>query len=144
MSADWVYALDMCAANGIIDYDAASDILGETPRYVGHPDINTVPTIHSALLPSGTKLPDMPKSDEFVKPKKNDSLVENPSWKKWLFGIGTAVTIGGLIVGSLIKKGKIKIPQNIKNLGQNIWNGFKKPFVWIASKFKKAPIPPTP
>lgn len=144
MAMDWVYALDVCAANGILDYDAPADILGEKARYVGHPDINTVPTIPSALLPSGTKLPDMPESDEFINPKKNDNLVENPAWKKWLFGIGTAVVIGGTILGTLISKGKIKIPSNIKNLGQNIWNGIKKPFTWIASKFRKAPTPPTP
>lgn len=141
MTLDWISALDACAANGILDYDAPADILGQDPRYVGHPDFNKIPMVPT-LLPEGTKLPDMPKTDEFV--PQNGNLVENPTWKKWLFGIGATVAAGGAILAALISKGKIKIPASVKNLGSTVWNAIKTPFTWIASKFKKAPTPPTP
>lgn len=141
MTLDWISALDACAANGILDYDAPADILGQDPRYVGHPDFNKIPMVPT-LLPEGTKLPDMPKTDEFV--PQNGDLVENPAWKKWLFGIGATVAAGGAILAALISKGKIKIPASVKNLGSTVWNAIKTPFTWIASKFKKAPTPPTP
>ncbi len=142
MALDWVYALDMCAAHGILNYDAPADILGQDARYVGHPNFETLPMTPTALLPEGTKLPAMPQTDEFV-PQSNN-LIENPSWKKWLFGIGAAVAIGGSILTALVSKGKIKIPAGVKNLGTKAWNAVKAPFVWIASKFKKTPTPPTP
>ena len=139
MSLDWISALDMCAANGILDYDAPADILGQDPRYVGHPDFNKLPMVPT-LLPEGTKLPDMPKTDEFV--PQNDNLIENPAWKKRLFGAGATVAVGGSILAALISKGKIKIPASVKNLGSTVWNAIKTPFTWIASKFKKPPVTP--
>ena len=142
MALDWISALDACAANGILNYDAPADILGQTPRYVGHPNFENMQMAPTAFLPEGTKLPDAPKTDEFV--SNNNNLVENPSWKKWLFGIGATVAVGGAILTRLISKGKIKIPAGVKNLGTKVWNAIKTPFTWIASKFKKAPIPPTP
>ena len=91
MALDWISALDACAANGILNYDAPADILGQTPRYVGHPNFENMQMAPTAFLPEGTKLPEMPKTDEFV-PQSNN-LVENPSWKKWLFGIGAGVAV---------------------------------------------------
>ena len=82
----------------------------------------------------------MPKTDEFV--PQNDNLIENPAWKKWLFGVGATVAVGGSILAALISKGKIKIPARIKNLGSTVWNAIKTPFTWIASKFKKPPVTP--
>lgn len=140
MAIDWVYALDMCASNGILDYDAAADILGEKPRYIGPPDMLNVPPLKAALLPPETKLPDMPKTDEFV-PQQDSLVVENPKWKKWLFGIGATVAVGGAILATLVSKGKIKLPTGMKGFGAKIWNTIKAPFTWIASKFKKAPTP---
>ena len=140
MGLDWISALDACAANGLIDYDAPADILGQQPRYVGHPNFETLPLTPTALLPEGTKLPDAPQTDEFV-PQSNN-LVENPSWKKWLFGIGATVAIGGSILAALISKGKIKIPAGVKSFGTKAWNVIKTPFTWIASKFKKPPVTP--
>lgn len=139
MALDWISALDMCAANGIIDYDAPADILGQAPRYVGHPNFETMPLTPTALLPEGTKLSPLPQTDEFV--SKDDNLIQNPKWKKWLFGIGATVAVGGAVVASLISKGKIKIPACLKNFGSKIKNAVKTPFTWIASKFKKAPTP---
>ena len=140
MGLDWISALDACAANGILDYDAPADILGQQPRYVGHPNFENLPLTPTALLPEGTKLPEMPKTDEFV--PQNNNLIENPSWKKWLFGIGATVAIGGSILATLISKGKIKIPAGVKTFSSKIWNAIKAPFTWIASKFKKPPITP--
>ena len=142
MGLDWISALDACAANGIIDYDAPADILGQNPRYIGHPNFESMPMVPTTLLPEGTKLPNAPQSDEFV--NNSNNLIENPSWKKWLFGIGTAVAVGGAILTSLISRGKIKIPASVKNLGSTVWNAIKAPFKWIGSLFKKAPTPPTP
>ena len=140
MALDWISALDACAANGILNYDAPADILGQDPRYVGHPNFENMPMVPTSFLPEGTKLPDAPKTDEFI--HQNDNLVENPKWKKWLFGIGTAVAIGGSILGVLINRGKIKIPTGVKSFGTKIWNAIKAPFTWIASKFKKPPVTP--
>lgn len=139
MTLDWISALDACAANGILDYDAAADILGQEPRYVGHPNFNQISMVPT-LLPEGTKLSEMPKTDEFV--HKSDNLIENPKWKKWLFGIGATVAVGGSILVALISKGKIKIPTSVKNLGSTVWNAIKTPFTWIASKFKKPTASP--
>ena len=119
MSLDWISALDACAANGILNYDAPADILGQDPRYVGHPNFEKMPMVPT-LLPEGTKLPEMPETDEFV--PQNGNLVENPSWKKWLFGIGATVAAGGAILAALVSKGKIKIPASVKNLGSTVWN----------------------
>ncbi|MDE6138366.1 MAG: hypothetical protein K2F57_02720, partial [Candidatus Gastranaerophilales bacterium] len=86
------------------------------------------------LLPQGTKLKNQPKTDEF---DNSSNVVQNPGWKKWLFGgivataaIGTALALG---------KGKIKFPASLKNAGTTILNYIKKPFVWIINKFKNTP-----
>lgn len=140
MSIDWVYALDACASSGVLDYDAAADILGQPPRYVGHPKYNDLPTINTALLPEGTKIKGSPQNDEF---NNSSQLVQNPSWKKWLFGGLSLAAIGGTVLAVLCKKGKIKLPDmskfgsSIKNAGSQVWNFIKKPFVYIANKFKK-------
>lgn len=141
MTLDWISALDACAANGIIDYDAPADILGQEPRYVGHPNFETMPMVPK-LLPEGTKLPKPAESDEFINKDKN--LIQNPKWKKWLFGIGATLAIGGSILATLISKGKIKIPASVKNFGTKALDTIKKPFTWIASLFKKAPAAPKP
>lgn len=139
MSSNWVNALDACASAGIIDYDAPADILGQDARYIGHPKFTELPTVDLALLPEGTKMKGQPTKDEF---NTSGDLVQNPSWKKWAFGgIMAAATIGG-VVALLASKGKIKLPKmptSIKNPLTSVWNFIKKPFVYIASKFKKTP-----
>ncbi len=138
--SQWISNLDACAAAGILNYDAPADILGTDPRYAGHPDFATT------LLPPGTKMKEAPKNDEF-----NDSnIVKNPSWKKWTFGAIAAGLIGWGIYA--LTKGKVKAPKftkkfklpsmskigtSLKNFGISAWNTIKKPFVWVASKFKK-------
>lgn len=140
MSSDWIAALDACAAGGVLDYDAASDIMDQPARFVGHPDFNTMPT----LLPPGTKIKSNPQTDEF----NNSNVVKNPAWKKWTFGAIIATLIGGGILASLVSKGKIKMPKNLKmpdmtnfktsakNFGQTVLNCIKKPFVYLKNKLK--------
>ena len=131
----WITDLDACASAGIIEFDAPAYIRGAQPRYFGNPPLESI----SGELP---QMKQQPQKDEFN--KNDDPNFNNPSWKKWLFGIGTAVAVGGAILTSLISKGKIKIPTCIKNLGSKVWNAVKAPFKWIGSLFKKAPTPPTP
>lgn len=147
MSSNWVYPLDVCAAAGILDYDAPADILGQEPRYMGSPKFSDIPTIDTSLLPDGTKLKGQPKSDQFKNSSKD--LINNPTWKKWAFGGLATLGVGGAVVAALVSKGKIKLPKMpsmpklskagtyLKNLGAKIWNFIKRPFVYIASKFHK-------
>jgi len=98
MSSNWVNNLDMLAQNGVLDFDAASFVMGKAPRYVGRPSM-------SPVIPSGSTL-NQPKNDEFKQQnKKDDSFIHNPSWKKWLFG---GLALGGLIFGVTNRKAIVK------------------------------------
>ena len=145
MSSNWISALDMLAAGGVIDFDAPAYILDEQPRYAGHPDLEQLPSLNP-VLPKGTKLKDVPNKDLFE--KSNDGkLVHNPKWKKVLFGaIAIIGTIAALLLGKKIYKNiknfkllKIEFIKfdKVKNLGSKILKTIKKPFSWIAGKFKK-------
>ncbi len=133
MSSNWIGAMDGLAAGGVIDFDAAAFLLDQKPRYIGNPQLERLP-LEPDLLPPGVKLKDIPKFDEF---SKEDNIVQNPAWKKWLFGglvfsaltgIGIAIATKGKgiklsEIGQKIKnfdwkalKNKIKIPDFIKNL----------------------------
>lgn len=131
MSLDWVYPLDMCASAGILDYDAPASLLEQNPRYVGSPKFEEIPT---ELLEKDIKIKQPPVNDEF---NNSNSLVQNPSWKKWLFG---GLAIGALGAGIFaLSKGKIKLPDmtKVKAFGTKVLDFMKKPFVYIANKFKK-------
>ena len=106
MAENWVYNLDLLAKNGVLNYDAASFIKGQPPRYVGNPS-NNVPF---AEIPE-TPLISQPKTDEFqkeIKDDKENGLVKLPMWKKVLFGLllASGLTFGGI---KLIKKIKGKV-----------------------------------
>lgn len=143
MSSNWIAALDACAAGGVLDFDAASYVLDQPARFVGHPDFNTMPT----LLPPGTKPQGDLKTDEY----NNSNVVKNPAWKKWAFGALVTTLVGGGILAGLVSKGKIKMPkslkmpdmtnfkQSMKNFGTTVLDYIKKPFIWIGNKFKKTP-----
>lgn len=137
MSSNWVHALDSLAASGVLDYDVPAYLLDQPARYVGHPAYTDLPMTDISLLPPGTKLKDLPKVDEFNN-SNSQSIVQPKKWKKWAFlgAIGTA--IGGFI---LARKGKLKLPSKstFKNIGTTAWNFIKKPFQWIANKFKRTP-----
>ena len=73
---------------------------------MGHPQFERLP-LEPDLLPPGVKLKDVPQFDEF---SKDDKLVQNPRWKKWLFG---GLLVSGLAgLGIAIARGKgIKMPK---------------------------------
>ena len=99
MASNWVYPLDVCAAAGILDYDAPADILGQEPRYMGSPKFKDIPTLDASLLPDGTKMKGQPKSDQFD--KSSSDLINNPTWKKWAFGALATLGIGTAVVAGL-------------------------------------------
>lgn len=148
MSSDWILAMDSLASGGVIDFDAPAYLLDQPARYVGHPPLEKLPN-EISLLPEGTKMKEQPKQDGFHHP--DEGMVQTPAWKKWTFGALLTTIVGGTIGAILFKKGKIKLPKNIKmpdmtklkntmkNFAQTTWTYIKKPFVWIGSKFKKKP-----
>lgn len=148
MSSDWILALDSLASGGVIDFDAPAYLLDQPARYVGHPSMEKLPN-EISLLPEGTKMKEQPKHDGFHHP--DEGMVQTPAWKKWTFGAILTALIGGAAGAILLKKGKIKLPKNIKmpdmtkfkasmkNAGSIILKYIKMPFVWIGSKFKKTP-----
>lgn len=157
MTENWVYHLDNLASAGIIDFDAPAYLLDKPARYVGNPKFeNDLPS----LLPDDVKLKDAPKSDEFDSPGEKDSA-KTPNWKKWAIGGVITAGIGALSYALFRNKikmskflsnmkmpkflSKIKMPNMtktknfLKNAGSTIVKYIKKPFIWIANKFKKTP-----
>lgn len=137
MASNWEYSLDCLASGGVIDFDATAFVLDKPARFVGNPRMADLPITELSLLPEGTKLKDLPQYDSY-----NDKrLVHTPSWKKWAFGAIVAAGLGGAAVA--LTRGKLKLPkintQSLKNLASSAGNYIKKPFTWIANKFKKTP-----
>ncbi len=165
MNSDWSYAIDMCAAHGIIDYDAAADIVGQKPRFVGNPKMAEIPPLAPQYLPKDTKMQDPLETDEFVKP--NDNLVQNPKWKQLLMGGIAIAGIGAGIAALIASKGKFKLPKlnmkmpsfkmpkikmpkfkmpnwsgvktSVVNGAKTVLNYIKKPFVYLANLIKRKP-----
>ena len=141
MSSNWVNNLDMLAQNGVLDFDAASFVMGQTPRYVGKPMMPPSPYV--GKVPPA-KVFNQPEIDEFKKQKnelpkqdkKDGSFIHNPSWKKWAFG---ALALGGIVlVGfnaktiakwtkNLFTGKKFKTPKwsSIKDFCSDKWEVFK-------------------
>ena len=127
MSSNWAMNLDMLAQAGVIDFDAPSYITGQSPRYVGNP-ASPNPFIQGVPQP---KLPEQPQVDDFKhEVPKDNGMVKNPSWKKWLFG---ALALGGLIFGgykcrNLIKSGWTKLTNFLtgKTTASSTSSGFWK------------------
>lgn len=146
MSCNWAGNLDMLAQNGVIDFDAASYIMGQKPRYVGNP---AHPNPFNGQPPTITNL-QQPSIDEF-KPQQidKDNSPKLPAWKKWAFGL---LTVGTLAFGcykfksisSWVKKQFNKISlkstksfvvKGFKNVGKFFSNGWKK----FTGLFRKKP-----
>ena len=125
MGANWVTNLDLLSANGILDYDAAAYLRGTPPRYVGNPSLRTSP---QPVYPTatGVALPPPLREDTFIDGncEKDNSLIKNPTWKKFLF---TVITAGTLIWGGYKLRNK-KPMQWIKKQFTTAWNWLKKPF----------------
>lgn len=149
--SNWVMSLDNLASSGVIDFDAPAFLLGQNPRYIGNPNLDSLPLENPAYQPHGVKMKDVPPIDSYDKHSDNKDLVHNPAWKKWLFA-GVAIVGSALLAATLLaKKGKINLPKfkmpnikmpnwtNIKtkaaNLGQKVFSYIKKPFTYLKSKF---------
>ena len=115
--SNWAYNLDMLAQNGVLDFDGASYIMGQNPRYVGSP--LQPPSPYVGQVPNAPAINNPPKVDEF-KPTQTDNKnpVKNPPWKKILFA---AVSVGALVMG-ICKFKTIKnwVTKNLK------WKPIKK------------------
>lgn len=137
MGTNWINALDNCAAGGVLDFDAAAWLIDQPQRFVGNPGMESLPPIRQPLLlPPGIKMKGQLNEDQF---STESGLVKNPVWKKVLFGV---LTIGGTIAAALAFK-KVELGPICQNIGdvfktaaKGTWNAIKKPFVWIANKFK--------
>lgn len=116
MAENWVNNLDMCAQNGILNYDAAAFIKGQAPRYVGNPTENVPPFPEL----SETPILAQPQTDEFKhevdKIKEDTTLVKLPTWKKAAFSL--------LAIGCLAFAGY----------------KCKSVYQWIKGKFQKPPV----
>lgn len=141
MTTNWAYNLDMLAQNGVLDFDAPAFVMGQNPRYVGRP--MRPPSPYVGNVPPAPAI-NQPEMDEF-KPQKqkqpkvdkqnNVDEIQNPSWKKWAFGI---LAVGALIFAGF--KGKAiynwvkNIPSKISNKFQNF--SFKKVKDYVVDKAK--------
>ncbi len=158
MGSNWVSNLDMLAAGGVIDFDAAAYLLDKPARFVGNPQIEGLPLESPALLPEGVKLKDLPQIDEFNSSGQKETKPSKLSnWKKLSFGALVTGLLGWGIYG--LTKGKVsfsklksfkfgsigsKIKNSTSGLGSKLKKGgstvlkyIKMPFTYIASKFKK-------
>ena len=136
LSPNLVNALDMAAANGILDYDGAAFLTGTSPRYMGSPKFPV----------SGANL-NQPMTDQMVYTNPQQKQSKNPFWKKLLFG---ALMVGVGILG--LKKLKL-LPslKNITNQAKNInsttiKDGWTKVCDFFKNGFNKIfkKKPPTP
>ena len=117
----WISDLDYLAMAGVLDFDAAAYVQGTKPRYTGNP--MSVPFVPD--MPQMSPFNVTPNSDEFINTdKKDDEIVKNSSWKKWLFGGTIAASILSII--GRAAGFKIKMPACLKNLGTKISNLFKR------------------
>lgn len=108
MSSNWVNALDACAAAGIIDYDAPAFLTGTKPRYAGHPELEKLPIKNDFLLLPGIKMNGIPAFDTYTN-SEDKPMINNPTWKKILFGVIAAA--GAVTAAIAIKTGKLKLPK---------------------------------
>jgi len=130
MTSNWANNLDILAQNGVLDFDAASFVTGQAPRYVGAPSAPPSPYI-GPPLPSAPALK-QPQVDEFhqekakipSKKEENKDYIKNPTWKKLLFG---AVAVGAVGVG--IWKFKSACKWVKKAFNKISWKSTKKFFV---------------
>ena len=125
---NWANNLDMLAQNGVLDYDAASYIMGQPPRYVGNP---VMPSPFAGQPPVAPNM-QQPEIDEFKPSKDKNDIVKNPSWKKWAFALITAsaFVFGGWKFKSkflpFIRKNLLKTKSFIQNNWNKLINVFKK------------------
>ena len=116
MSSNWANNLDMLAQNGVLDFDAASFVTGQAPRYVGAPSLPPSPYV-------GPPLPPAPALSQ-PQVETNKDYIKNPTWKKWVFGALAVATLG---VGIWKFKSMTKWVKNTFN--KINWKSTKKFFI---------------
>ena len=113
----WINDLDALASAGVINFDAPAYIKGTQPRYYGNPAFETIP-------PELPQAKTQPVKDEF---KKSENPVQNPKWKKVLFGL--LLTDGTIFAASNLKTVKNLLKKvdmtKLKELPKNIWQGIQ-------------------
>ena len=121
MSQNWVSNLDMCANYGIVDYDAASFLRNQPPRYIGSPQCRVAPSndYFYGTVPYQKQTDKNPRNGKL----ENDGH-KNPVWKKVLFWGVTA--LAALFIG--YKYRNLKVMQPVTNAFKKAWNFIKKPF----------------
>jgi hypothetical protein len=142
MSSNWIFPLEMCASGGVLDYDAAADLMDMPQRFVGHPKIADIPAISQPLLlPPNTKIKGELGADCYG---DSELFEKNPTWKKWLFGGLVALGVLALVfrkrlpkLSGLKKPDFSKLGTSIKDFGKRVLEYVKKPFEWIGTKLKK-------
>lgn len=154
MITNWANNLDMLSQNGVLDFDAASYITGQAPRYIGNP--GAVPDFIQPL----PTLPNQAKVDEFKLKSPEFHSDGNPAWKRWLIK-AVILTLGTLMAykyiskkglknifkstkpkqvkssGNPIKKWFTKCSQTTKATSNSVKNFFVKIWKNLISKFKK-------
>lgn len=113
----WINDLDALASAGVINFDAPAYIKGTQPRYYGNPAFETI-------VPELPQAKTQPVKDEF---KKSENPVQNPKWKKVLFGV--LLTAGTIFAASKLKPVKNLLKKvdmtKLKELPKNIWQRVK-------------------
>ena len=67
MDSSWSYAIDMSAASGLLDYDAAASITGQKARFVGNPKMSDLDDKPLYLPKKLNFNATSPEADEFQK-----------------------------------------------------------------------------
>lgn len=137
LSPNLVNALDMAAANGILDCDGAAFITGTQPRYMGSPQF---------ALPQANL--QQPLKDEMIYKNPTNKQSANPLWKQVLFG---ALVVGLGIFGLAklknipsVKDGFNKIKTFDTSKIKNSWNSFCQFFKDGFEKIFRKKSPPAP
>ncbi|MBR6098956.1 hypothetical protein IKP85_04345 [bacterium] len=114
--------LDYLASIGVLDYDAAADIAGTKPRYIGHPQHYVNPVVMTPM-----------DSVTFSQSANGETYIGNkPFWKVLLNG---ALALGGIYLGGKIF---LNIAKGTKKLSlKNIFSRGKKVAEEIGSDISK-------
>ena len=127
MDSSWVAAMDSLAAGGVINFDAPAYILGTNPRYVGNPSLENLP-LEDPQYFRGIKLKNVPDVDQFNNSGELPGQKKKTNVRNWILGGIGAIAL--ITVGTLLYKGKIKIPESWKNK-------FKLPENWKIKPIKE-------
>jgi len=163
MSVNWVNGLDMLTQNGVLNYDAASYLMGTPSRYTVNPGgiqaavngpipnpYGTTSATPSGYIDNGGIAVD--KFNRVIPTREKE--ISRPLWKKILWGgvlLGTgAIALKGImkawpkILNKSVKSPKYQknmtsFRQGLKNNWNSVKNFIKHPFKTTKSAIKKHP-----